>query len=144
MLTLGGGRDEHLSALAGSVCCSADMAHATHPNYADKHEPGHLIALNAGPVLKVNSNLRYASDAQSSAALVLACEQANVPLQRYAHRSDLPCGSTIGPITAAAMGIPTFDMGAPQLAMHSCRELCGAADPPRYAAAMAAFLAPAS
>ncbi len=142
VLSLGGGRDEHLRALAGSVCCSADMAHATHPNYADKHEPGHLIALNGGPVLKVNSNVRYASDAQSSAALVLACEQAGVPLQRYAHRSDLPCGSTIGPITAAAMGISTVDVGAPQLAMHSCRELCGADDPPRYAAAMAAFLAP--
>jgi aspartyl aminopeptidase len=144
VLSLGGGRDEHLRALAGSVCCSADMAHATHPNYMDKHEPGHLIALNGGPVLKVNSNVRYASDAQSAAALVLACEQADVPLQRYAHRSDLPCGSTIGPITAAAMGIPTVDIGAPQLAMHSCRELCGASDPPRYAAAMAAFLAPAS
>jgi aspartyl aminopeptidase len=142
VLSQGGGRDEHLRALAGSVCCSADMAHATHPNYADKHEPGHLIELNGGPVLKVNSNVRYASDAQSSAALVLACEQADVPLQRYAHRSDLPCGSTIGPITAAAMGIPTVDIGAPQLAMHSCRELCGADDPPRYAAAMAAFLAP--
>jgi aspartyl aminopeptidase len=129
--------------LAGSVCCSADMAHATHPNYADKHEPGHLIALNGGPVLKVNSNLRYASDAESSAAMVLACEQAGVPLQRYAHRSDLPCGSTIGPITAATMGISTVDIGAPQLAMHSSRELCGADDPPRYAAAMAAFLAPA-
>ena len=70
-------------------------------------------------------------------------EQADVPLQRYAHRSDLPCGSTIGPITAAAMGVSTFDVGAPQLAMHSARELCGAAEPARYAAAMAAFLAPA-
>jgi aspartyl aminopeptidase len=143
VLGQGGGRDDHLRALAGSVCCSADMAHATHPNYADRHEPGHQIALNGGPVLKVNSNVRYASDAVSSAAMVLACEQAGVPLQRYAHRSDLPCGSTIGPITAAAMGMPTVDIGAPQLAMHSCRELCGAEDPPRYAAAMAAFLAPA-
>ena len=142
-LSLGGGRDDHLRALAGSVCCSADMAHATHPNYADKHEPGHQITLNGGPVLKVNSNVRYASDATSSATLVLACEQADVPLQRYAHRSDLPCGSTIGPITAAAMGISTVDVGAPQLAMHSARELCGADDPPRYAAMMAAFLAPA-
>lgn len=142
-LGLGGGRDDHLRALAGSVCLSADMAHATHPNYADRHEPGHLVALNGGPVLKVNSNLRYASDAQSTAAVVLACEQAAVPLQRYAHRSDLPCGSTIGPITAASMGVPTVDVGAPQLAMHSSRELCGAEDPPRYAAAMAAFLAPA-
>jgi aspartyl aminopeptidase len=143
-LSLGGGRDDHLRALAGSLCCSADMAHATHPNYADKHEPGHQIAINGGPVLKVNSNVRYASDATSSAALVLACEQADVPLQRYAHRSDLPCGSTIGPITAAAMGISTVDVGAPQLAMHSARELCGAEDPPRYAAMMAAFLSPAT
>jgi aspartyl aminopeptidase len=118
------------------------MAHATHPNYADRHEPGHLIALDGGPVLKVNSNVRYASDAESAAPFVLACEQAGVPLQRYAHRSDLPCGSTIGPITAAQLGIRTFDVGAPQLAMHSARELCGAEDPVRYAQAMAAFLAP--
>jgi aspartyl aminopeptidase len=142
VLALGGGRDDHLRALAASTCCSADMAHATHPNYADRHEPGHHIALNGGPVLKVNSNVRYASDAGSSATFVLACEQAGVPLQRYAHRSDLPCGSTIGPITAARMGVPTFDIGAPQLAMHSARELCGADDPVHYAAAMAAFLAP--
>ncbi len=140
---LGGDREDHLRALAASVCCSADMAHATHPNYADRHEPGHQIALNGGPVLKVNSNVRYASDASSSASFVLACEQAGVPLQRYAHRSDLPCGSTIGPITAAAMGVATVDIGAPQLAMHSARELCGAADPGHYTAAMTAFLAPA-
>ncbi len=144
VLGLGGTGDDHLRALASSVCCSADMAHATHPNYADRHEPGHRIALNGGPVLKVNSNVRYASDAASSATFVLACEQAGVPLQRYAHRSDLPCGSTIGPITAARMGVPTFDIGAPQLAMHSARELCGADDPARYAAAMAAFLAPST
>jgi aspartyl aminopeptidase len=140
---LGGDRDDHLRSLARSVCCSADMAHATHPNHADRHEPGHQIALNGGPVLKVNSNVRYASDATSAASFVLACEQAGVPLQRYAHRSDLPCGSTIGPITAAAMGVTTFDIGAPQLAMHSARELCGADDPAHYAAAMTAFLAPA-
>jgi aspartyl aminopeptidase len=140
---LGGGREELFRACAGSVCASADMAHATHPNYVDRHEPGHRIALNAGPVLKVNSNLRYATDAASAATFVLACEQARVPYQRYAHRSDLPCGSTIGPITAARLGIPTFDLGAPQLAMHSARELCGADDPAHYAAALAAFLAPA-
>ena len=139
---LGGTRDDLFRALAGSVCCSADMAHATHPNYADRHEPNHKIRLNGGPVLKVNSNLRYATDGASAAAFVLACEQAGVPHQRYAHRSDMPCGSTIGPITAARLGIPTFDMGAPQLAMHSARELCGADDPAHYTAAMAAFLAP--
>lgn len=143
VLGLGGGREELLRALAASLCCSADMAHATHPNYADRHEPGHLITLDGGPVLKVNSNLRYATDATSAAAFVLACEQADVPLQRYAHRTDLPCGSTIGPITAARLGIGTFDVGAPQLAMHSARELCAAQEPVRYARAMAAFLAPA-
>ncbi|MGH9274532.1 MAG: M18 family aminopeptidase [Acidimicrobiales bacterium] len=143
VLGLGGGREDVLRALAASVCCSADNAHATHPNYADRHEPNHLIALNAGPVLKVNSNVRYATDATSAAHFVQACEQAAVPYQRYAHRSDLPCGSTIGPITASRLGIPTFDVGAPQLAMHSARELCGSADPAHYTAAMAAFLAPA-
>jgi aspartyl aminopeptidase len=142
VLGLGGDRASLLRALAASACCSADMAHATHPNYADRHEPGHQIELNGGPVLKVNSNVRYATDATSGAEMVLACEQAGVPLQRYAHRSDLPCGSTIGPTTAAALGMRTFDVGAPQLAMHSARELCGADDPGHYAAAMTAFLAP--
>ena len=144
VLGLGGGREELLRALAASVCCSADNAHATHPSYADRHEPGHLIELNKGPVLKVNANVRYATDAMSAAAFVAACDQAGVPLQRYAHRSDLPCGSTIGPITATRLGISTVDVGAPQLAMHSARELCGSADPALYTAAMAAFLAPGS
>jgi aspartyl aminopeptidase len=143
VLGLGGGREDVLRALAASVCCSADNAHATHPNYADRHEPNHLIELNAGPVLKVNSNVRYATDATSAAPFVAACEQAGVPFQRYAHRSDLPCGSTIGPITASRLGITTFDVGMPQLAMHSARELCGSADPAHYTAAMAAFLVPA-
>ena len=143
VLGAGGGREDLLRALAGSVCCSADNAHATHPNYPDRHEPGHQIAVNAGPVLKVNSNVRYATDATSAASFVIACDEAGVPHQRYAHRSDLPCGSTIGPITAARLGIPTFDVGVPQLAMHSARELCGAADPAHYTAAMAAFYAPA-
>jgi aspartyl aminopeptidase len=143
VLGLGGGREDVLRALAASVCCSADNAHATHPNYADRHEPNHLIQLNGGPVLKVNSNVRYATDAASAAQFVAACEQAGVPHQRYAHRSDLPCGSTIGPITASRLGIPTFDVGAPQLAMHSARELGGSADPAHYTAAMSAFLAPA-
>ena len=142
VLGLGGGREEVLRALAASVCCSADNAHATHPNYPDRHEPGHLIELNKGPVLKANANLRYASDAVSTAAFVAACDQAGVPLQRYSHRSDLPCGSTIGPVTAARLGIPTVDVGAPQLAMHSARELAGSADPAHYRAALTAFLTP--
>ena len=137
------GLSPHSRALAGSVCCSADMAHATHPNYVDKHEPQHQIAVNGGPVLKVHPNLRYATDAPGAAAFALACEQAGVPLQRYEHRADLPCGSTVGPITAGGLGVTTVDVGAPQLAMHSARELCGAQDPAMYVASLAAFLSPA-
>ncbi|WP_280469390.1 M18 family aminopeptidase [Nocardia farcinica] len=142
VLARGGGRAEYLAALAGSVCASGDMAHATHPNYPERHEPAHRIEVNAGPVLKVNQNLRYATDATGAGAFALACAQAGVPLQRYVHRADLPCGSTIGPMTAARTGMPTVDVGAPQLAMHSARELMGAADVGAYAAALAAFLTP--
>ncbi|MFF0492986.1 M18 family aminopeptidase [Nocardia sp. NPDC004068] len=142
VLARGGGRSEYLAALAGSVCASGDMAHATHPNYPERHEPLHRIRVNGGPVLKVNQNLRYATDAVGTAAFALACAEAEVPLQRYVHRADLPCGSTIGPMTAARTGMPTVDVGAPQLAMHSARELMGAHDIPAYAAALAAFLTP--
>ncbi len=142
-LVRGGGREDYLRALAGSVVASGDMAHATHPNYAERHEPAHRILVGGGPVLKVNQNLRYATDAAGAAAFALACEQAGVPLQRYVHRADLPCGSTIGPITASRTGLTTVDVGAPQLAMHSARELMGAADVASYADALAAFLTPA-
>lgn len=142
VLGRGGGRAEYLAALAGSVCASGDMAHATHPNYPDRHEPAHRIEVNGGPVLKVNQNLRYATDATGAGAFALACAQAEVPLQRYVHRADLPCGSTIGPMTAARTGMSTVDVGAAQLAMHSAREMMGAADVPAYAAALTAFLTP--
>lgn len=138
----GGDREDFLRLLTASMVASGDMAHATHPNYADRHEPGHLIEVNAGPVLKVQPNLRYATDGRTAAAFELACRQAGVRLQRYEHRADLPCGSTIGPMTAARTGIPTVDVGAAQLAMHSARELMGAVDIASYAAALAAFLAP--
>ncbi|MGB3895869.1 MAG: M18 family aminopeptidase [Mycolicibacter sinensis] len=141
-LAAGGDREDFLRRLAGSTLASADMAHATHPNYPDRHEPGHQIAVNAGPVLKVQPNLRYATDGRTAATFALACHQAGVPLQRYEHRADLPCGSTIGPMSAARTGIPTVDVGAPQLAMHSARELMGARDVSLYAAALTAFLAP--
>ncbi|MGW0173133.1 M18 family aminopeptidase [Rhodococcus sp. NPDC003322] len=142
VLGRGGGREDFLRAMAGSVCASGDMAHATHPNYPDRHEPAHRIEVNGGPVLKVNQNLRYATDAAGAGAFALACDQAGVPLQRYVHRADLPCGSTIGPITASRTGLSTVDVGAPQLAMHSARELMGAADVTSYAEALAAFLTP--
>jgi aspartyl aminopeptidase len=143
VLAAGGGREDFLRLLTGSVVASGDMAHATHPNYPDRHEPGHWIALNAGPVLKVQPNLRYATDSRTAAAFELACRQSGVPLQRYEHRADLPCGSTIGPMTSARTGIPTVDVGAAQLAMHSARELMGAHDVVSYSAALQAFLAPA-
>lgn len=142
VLAAGGDREDFLRLASGSMVASGDMAHATHPNYPERHEPGHPIYVNRGPVLKVQPNLRYATDGRTAAAFELACRQAGVPLQRYEHRADLPCGSTIGPMTAARTGIPTVDVGAPQLAMHSARELMGAADVAAYAAALSAFLAP--
>ncbi|KWX24727.1 aminopeptidase 2 [Mycolicibacterium wolinskyi] len=142
-LSAGGTREDFLRRVAGSMVASGDMAHATHPNYPDRHEPGHQIAVNAGPVLKVQPNLRYATDGRTAAAFALACDQAGVPLQRYEHRADLPCGSTIGPMTSARTGIPTVDVGAAQLAMHSAREFMGAHDVAAYSSALRAFLSPA-
>lgn len=144
VLASGGGRADLLRAFAGSACASADMAHATHPNYADRHEPAHWIFPGQGPVLKVNQNLRYATDGVGEALFALACQQAGVPLQRYMHRADLPCGSTVGPVLSARTGMTTVDVGAPQLAMHSARELMAAADVEPYARALAAFLSPQS
>lgn len=141
-LAAGGSREDFLRRLPDSVVASGDMAHATHPNYPERHEPGHLIEVNAGPVLKVQPNLRYATDGRTAATFALACAQAGVTLQRYEHRADLPCGSTIGPMTAANTGIPTVDVGAAQLAMHSAREVMGAADVADYSAALQAFLSP--
>ena len=142
VLTRGGGREDVLRSLAGSLVVSADMAHATHPNYADLHEPNHRIEINGGPVLKVNTKGRYASDAVGSAAFALACEQAGVPMQVFRSRGDMPCGSTIGPLSAALTGATTVDVGAPMLSMHSARELTGAKDPGMYVAALTACLAP--
>jgi aspartyl aminopeptidase len=143
VLAGGGTREDFWRALAATVIASGDMAHATHPNYPDRHEPQHQVAINGGPVLKVNTNLRYATDAVGAAAFIAACEQAVVPVQQFVVRSDLPCGSTVGPMTAALTGATTVDFGAPMLSMHSARELCGAKDPALYAAALSAFLAPA-
>jgi len=125
---LGGGVDEHARMLAASRCLSADMAHATHPNHPERHEPNHHIALGAGTVVKVNATQRYATNASGIAAVHDAAERAEVPLQVYAHRSDMSCGSTIGPVTATRLGIDTVDIGAPMLSMHSIREQMAAAD----------------
>lgn len=115
-------------ALAGSLMISADMAHAVHPNYADRHEPGHRPRLGRGPVLKTNAGQAYATDADSGALFTALCRDAGIEPQHFVVRSDMACGSTIGPITAARLGIRTVDAGNPMLSMHSCREMAGAAD----------------
>ncbi|WP_226343787.1 M18 family aminopeptidase [Agilicoccus flavus] len=142
VLARGGGRQEYWRALAGSLVCSADMAHAVHPNYAERYEPQHTLTVNTGPVLKVNAKGRYASDAPGTAAFALACEQAGVPMQTFVSRTDLPCGSTIGPMSAALTGAVTVDVGSPMLSMHSARELTGVRDPGLYVAALTRVLAP--
>jgi aspartyl aminopeptidase len=143
VLARGGGRDDFLRAVAGSLHVSADMAHATHPNYTDRHEPRHWVALGGGPVLKVSANVTYATTAATQAAFLLATEQADVPVQYFVNRSGVRGGSTIGPIVAAGLAMPTVDVGNPTLAMHSARELTGTADSAMMIAALTAFLDPA-
>jgi aspartyl aminopeptidase len=124
-----GGEPQGLArALARSVLISADMAHAVHPNYADKHEPGHRPVIGRGPVLKLNANQSYASDARTSGLFAALCRRVGIEPQHFVSRSDVGCGSTIGPITAARVGIPSLDVGNPMLSMHSCREMAGSAD----------------
>jgi aspartyl aminopeptidase len=115
-------------ALARSFCISADMAHAAHPNHPDKHDEHHMPIIGKGPVIKVNVNQRYASDGGSSASFEALCERAKVPFQKFVNRSDLACGTTIGPITATELGVPTVDVGNPMLSMHSIREFAGTKD----------------
>ncbi|WP_419932739.1 M18 family aminopeptidase [Candidatus Poriferisodalis sp.] len=138
---LGADRSQYLRAVARSLCVSADGAHAVHPNYPERHEPQHLPALNGGPVIKTNANVRYATDARTSARFAAACDTAGVPHQIYSHRGNLPCGSTIGPITASRLGMSVVDVGSPMLSMHSARELGGSDDPAMLTAALGAFLA---
>lgn len=115
-------------AVSRSWLISADMAHAVHPNYADRHEPRHLPRIGAGPVIKTNSNQSYATDAESAGLFASLCSRVGVTPQDFVVRSDLGCGSTIGPISAARVGIRTVDVGNPMLSMHSCREMAGSDD----------------
>jgi len=118
--------DENCSrTIANSVMVSADNAHGIHPNYADKHDGNHGPIINDGPVIKMNANQRYASNSETSALFRHLCELADVPVQSFVVRSDMACGSTIGPITASGIGIKTVDVGVPTFAMHSIRELAG-------------------
>jgi aspartyl aminopeptidase len=121
-------QEEQLRALANSFFISADMAHAFHPNFAGSYEPCHHVHVNQGPVIKTNANHRYATDAKSAARFIQLCEQAGVPYQQYTHRTDLGCGSTIGPIVGASLGVACVDVGSPMWAMHSIRESAGVLD----------------
>jgi aspartyl aminopeptidase len=137
---LGGGSAEALPrAIAKSWLISADMAHAVHPNYADRHEPGHRPVLGGGPVIKANANLSYATDGEGVGFFTALCEAAGCVPQHFVTRSDLGCGSTIGPITAAALGVRTVDVGSPMLSMHSCRETASAADVESMIAVLTAY-----
>ena len=117
--------EELARAIDHSMLISADNAHGVHPNYADKYDDNHGPVLNKGPVIKVNANQRYASNSETSAMFRNICEQADVPVQSFVVRSDMACGSTIGPLTAAETGIRTIDVGVPTFAMHSIREMAG-------------------
>ena len=121
-------KDGYQRALANSFMISADMAHAYQPNYPAAYEPGHKIIVNQGPVIKINANHRYATECLAEAQFISYCKQAGIPSQKYAHRGDLPCGSTIGPIASAKLGIRTVDVGNPMWAMHSIRESAGVHD----------------
>ncbi|MEZ5216779.1 MAG: M18 family aminopeptidase [Ilumatobacteraceae bacterium] len=139
LLMHGSTGDDRYRCFAESSCISADNAHAVHPNYPERHDPGHRPLVNAGPALKVNSNQRYATSGTTAALFQRACATAGVPFQTFVSKNTMPCGSTIGPITATRLGIETVDIGVPQLSMHSARELCGTADPVFLARALAAY-----
>ncbi|GAA3500408.1 M18 family aminopeptidase [Streptomyces prasinosporus] len=136
----GGSYEDRARAFAGTVCLSSDTGHAVHPNYAERHDPTHHPRVDGGPLLKVNVNNRYATDGSGRAVFAAACEKADVPFQSFVSNNSMPCGTTIGPITAARHGIRTVDIGVAILSMHSARELCGAKDPFLLANALAAFL----
>ncbi|WP_420638061.1 M18 family aminopeptidase [Candidatus Poriferisocius sp.] len=140
---IAGSRSALHPALARSRCVSADGAHATHPNYPERHRPDHPVAIDGGPVIKRNAARRYATDAVAEAAFVAACERAGVSHQMYVHRGDMVCGSTIGPMASAGIGVSTVDAGVAQLSMHSAREMCGVQDPIDFARALGQFLSDA-
>ena len=121
--------EDRLRAIAKSLLVSTDNAHGIHPNYTDRHDANHGPILNKGPVIKVNANQRYATNSETEGYFSLLCEENKVPCQKFVSRTDMACGTTIGPITAKEIGVRTLDVGVPTFAMHSIRELAGTEDP---------------
>lgn len=141
---LGATLSQRRQALAASFCVSADAGHAVHPNYPERHDPANHPVLNGGPLLKINANQRYATDASGAAFWARLCGEAKVPYQEFVSNNVMPCGSTIGPLTATRLGVRTVDVGVPLLSMHSARELCGVEDPARLAKVTELFFRTAS
>lgn len=142
--SLGATLDQRHRSLAESFCLSADTGHAIHPNYPGRHDPVNQPLLNSGPLLKINANQRYATDGRGAALWRRVCRKAGVPTQEFVSNNAMPCGSTIGPLTATRLGIATVDVGIPTLSMHSARELAGTDDPLALTRAMEGFLAGAN
>lgn len=139
--TLGLDMDGTRAMLARSSCVSADTGHVVHPNYPNHHDPVVRPLPNKGPLIKLNANQRYATDAVGGAIWLKACDDAGVPTQPFVSNNAMPCGSTIGPITATRLGITTVDVGIGLLSMHSAREMCGVEDPLLLARALRAYWA---
>lgn len=137
---LGASADERARALAGSFHVSSDVGHGVHPNYPERHDPANQPRVGGGPILKINANQRYSTDAHGAARWAAACSAAGVPYQEFVSNNAVPCGSTIGPITATRLGIRTVDVGVPILSMHSARELTAVVDPWYLSRAMAQVL----
>ncbi|MCP1313825.1 MULTISPECIES: M18 family aminopeptidase [unclassified Halomonas] len=135
-----GGEEALIQLIQSSLMISCDNAHALHPNFRDKHDERHGPRINGGPVIKVNASQRYATNSVTGALFRDVCREADVPVQSFVTRADMGCGSTIGPITATEIGVPTIDVGVPQWAMHSIRETAGTRDVEHLTRALVAFL----
>ncbi|WP_035584542.1 M18 family aminopeptidase [Halomonas sp. TG39a] len=135
-----GSEESLIQLIQSSLMISCDNAHALHPNFRDKHDERHGPAINGGPVIKVNASQRYATNSVTGALFRDVCREADVPVQAFVTRADMGCGSTIGPITATELGVPTIDVGVPQWAMHSIRETAGTQDVEYLTRALVGFL----